>query len=123
MAKRHDLRALYIAGWYEMDVDKLLAATAKDFMFDDPAEPRPVRREDLTGYMQRWLKRTNGCNEWRLSHEVREDKDGVLTDWEWWEVVGTDLNGTAVVTTSDAGVHLERITYFARELHATGDDG
>ena len=39
-----------------------------------------------------------------------QDKDAILTDWEWWEVSGTSLQGAAVVLTSDAGVLLERIT-------------
>jgi len=114
MARRHDLRALYITGWYERDVDKLLATTADDFVFDDPAEPAPITRSGLAAYMQRWLARTGGENNWRLTHEVRQDKDGVLTDWEWWEVLGTDMEGTAVVMTGDQGVQLERITYFKR---------
>lgn len=116
MPKRHELRARYIEGWYEQDVAKLLETTVADFMFDDPAEPKPITKDGLAGYMQRWLARTGGENNWRLTHEVREDKDGILTDWEWWEVLGTDMQGTAVVITSDAGVLEERITYFKRQV-------
>ena len=71
----------------------------------------------LPDYMLRWDKWTRSLgadNSWTLKNEVREDRDGILTDWEWWEVVGTSLSGSAVVTTSDQGVHLERITYFRR---------
>lgn len=114
MTKRHDLRARYIDGWYERDLGKLLATTTEDFVFDDPAEPTPVTRADLEAYMQRWFARTGGENDWRLTHEVRQDKDGLLTDWEWWEVLGTDMQGTGVIVTSDEGVQLERITYFKR---------
>ncbi len=102
-------------GWYEMDAEKLLSTTTSDFIFDDPAEPAPVTREMLPEYMVRWNTMTSalgGANKWILSHEVREDKDGILTDWEWWEIVGTNLCGAAFVKTSDAGVFLERITYF-----------
>lgn len=114
MSGRFELRARYIAGWYELDADKLLSATTEDFVFDDPAEPAAVPRSGLAGYMLRWNQRANHMNEWILQHEVREDKDGILTDWMWWEVVGTDLCGTGLVKTSDAGVFLERITYFRR---------
>ncbi len=97
-----------------MDAGKLMAATAEDFVFDDPAEAALVTWDGLPFYMERWLERAGGHNEWVLSHEVRQDENGMLTDWEWWEVVGTGLSGSAVVTTSDQGVHLERITYFRR---------
>lgn len=115
MSKRFELRARYISGWYEMDAEKLLSATGEDFVFDDPAERAPVTKAGLRDYMARWLQRANNMNEWLLSHEVREDKNGILTDWLWYEVVGTDLRGSGLVKTSDEGVFLERITYFKRD--------
>jgi hypothetical protein len=118
LADRFALRAQYIAGWYEMDAEKLVSATRDDFIFDDPAEPAPVSRLGLQEYMWRWQKHAQFKNEWILQHQTREDKDGVLTDWLWWEVVGTKLCGAAVVKTSDAGVFLERIVYFKREHEA-----
>ena len=114
MPDRFELRALYIEGWYEMDAQKLLSATAEDFLFDDPKEPEPVTRAALPGYMARWLRRVGGANEWHLQNYVREDKDGTLTDWHWWELVGTGIAGAAVVKTSNAGVFLERVAYFER---------
>lgn len=101
-----------------MDTGLLLAATATDFVFEDPAEPGPVTRAMLTDYMQRWDSRARAAgsdNQWILSHETRADNDGILTDWEWWEVIGTELQGAAVVLTNDSGVFLERITYFDRK--------
>lgn len=117
MGKRADLRSLYMQGWYEMDAEKLLASTAEDFFFDDPVEPGPVKKDGLRDYMMRWEQRTRSAgatNQWKLSHEVRQDRAGVLTDWEWWELIGTNLSGSAVIQTSDRGVLLERITYFDR---------
>lgn len=110
------MRAQYIAGWTEMDLAKLIGATTPDYRFEDPAEPAAVGRDDLAGYMQRWHRHAQGMNDWILEHEVRQDKDGVLTDWHWWRVIGTDLSGAAVVKTSDAGVFLERICYFKRSI-------
>jgi len=114
MTKRTELRALHIAGWYEKDAAKLLQATRADYQFDDPAEPAPVTQDGLAGYMLRWDAHAGGHNNRILQDEVRQDKDGILTDWMWWAVVGTDLTGAAVVKTSDKGLFLERIAYFAR---------
>ncbi|NKB61776.1 MAG: hypothetical protein GKR95_06425 [Gammaproteobacteria bacterium] len=109
--------ARYIEGWYELNAEKLVSASAPDFIFDDPAEPGPVSRDELPAYMGRWDRRTQlvgSTNKWTLRDEVRQDKDGVLTDWEWWELDGTDLCGMAMVKTRDNGVFLERMTYFDR---------
>lgn len=120
MSRRIELRASYLQGWYEMNAELLLAATAKDFFFDDPAEPEPVTRAMLADYMIRWEARTGvkgAHNNWILSHEVRQDRDGILTDWEWWKLVGSDLCGAGLVQTSDDGVLFERIAYFDRCKH------
>ncbi len=114
MAKRHELRSLYIEGWYESDIQKLMAAITSDFRFDDPAEAAPVTKLDLPDYMKRWNERAGQDQKWTLTHEVREDNNGILTDWEWWELANTELQGAAMVVTSDKGVSLERITYFQR---------
>ena len=117
MTKREALRAEYIAGWYEKDHARLMRSTRADYVFDDPAdpaEPAPVSRDDLAAYALRWDHRTGGKNDWVLYHEVRQDKGGILTDWLWWHVTGTDLTGAAVVLTSDEGVFLERIAYHRR---------
>lgn len=114
-SKRVELREQYMQGWYEMDSGLLLATTAADFRFEDPVEPAPVDREMLPDYMQRWKRRTEALgsnNQWRLSHEIRQDSNGLLTDWEWWELLDTELQGAAIILTSDQGVLLERITYF-----------
>lgn len=115
---RIQLRERYIQGWYQMDLDLLLSATAARFIFDDPAETEPVTRETLANYMHNWDRRmraAGGNNQWALTHETRQDQDGILTDWEWWQVTGSNLQGTALILTSDEGVYLERITYFDRK--------
>jgi hypothetical protein len=119
MSKRVEIRARYMQGWYEMNAEELLATTEESFIFDDPVEPEPVTRDTLVGYMHRWDGRTRslgGDNQWVLRHEVRQDKDGILTDWEWWEVKHTGMCGAAIVLTSDEGVLSETITYFDRNI-------
>jgi hypothetical protein len=122
-SKRIELREKYRQGWYQMDLDMLLATTAPDFIFDDPAEPEPVSRAALADYMQRWDTRVRALgsdNEWCLTHQSRNDNNGVLTDWEWWQVTGTAIQGAAVVLTGNDGVQLERITYFDRDIRHCG---
>ena len=117
MPDRFELRDLYIQGWYELDANKLIQAVTDDFLFDDPAEPAPIGTADLGDYMRRWdvrTRRLGADNLWILADEVRQDRDGILTDWEWWELPGSPLKGMALVKTSDQGVLLERITYFDR---------
>lgn len=117
MKLRIELREQYIRGWYEKDAELLVAATAHEFIFDDPAEQEPITQAMMPAYMQRWYQRTEQLgadNRWVLSNQVRQDEDGILTDWEWWQLEGTELQGAAFVLTSDDGVILERITYFSR---------
>jgi hypothetical protein len=119
MSDRFELRNRYIEGWYEMDGEKLLSTTTENFIFEDPAESAPVPKNDLVAYMHRWDERTRLCgatNHWILENEVRQDRGGVLIDWEWWELVGSDICGMAFVKTSDTGVYIEKITYFDRKL-------
>jgi len=81
---------------------------------------RIVKRSNsgwLAQYMVRWDTQTRllgATNEWNLSDEARQDNNGILTDWEWWELKGTEVCGMAMVKTRDDGVFLERITYFDR---------
>ena len=61
-----------------------------------------------------WTRKAGANNQWILEEEVRQDKNGILTDWEWWGLVGTEIFGMALIKTRDEGVFLERITYFDR---------
>jgi len=100
-----------------LDAEQLLATTSEEFIFDDSFEAQPVTREQLPDYMLRWDQRSRelgGNNQWRITHHIRQDKDGILTDWEWWELLDTSLQGAAIVLTGNEGVLLERITYFDR---------
>ena len=117
MSRRIKLRERYIEGWYEMDADKILSSVTDDFIFDDPAESQPATKQTLLTYMASWQRRANAAgstNQWILSDQLRGDNNGILTDWEWWEIVNTDLCGSALIKTNDKGVFLERITYFNR---------
>jgi len=79
--KRIELRETYMQGWYQMDIDRLLATTAPEFIIDDPAEPEAVTRAKLADYVQRWdirVRALGGDNEWCLTHQSRIDENGLL---------------------------------------------
>ena len=115
MSKRAELRALYIEGWDTMDAEKLVSAVTDDFVLDDPADPEPVTKAALADYMPRWPERAKALGatfEFETSDKVVQDKDGVLLEWYWWKLAGTDLEGAAVIKTTDDGVVYERLTYY-----------
>ena len=111
------MRALYIEGWDTLDPEKLVAAVSDDFVFDDPAEAAPATKATLVDYMHRWIARTEALGStgvFEITDRVVQDKDGIRLEWEWWKLNGTDLQGAAIVKTSDDGVMFERITYYER---------
>ena len=115
MSKRAEHRARYIEGWNTMDADKLLASVAEDFVFDDPAEPEPVTKATLAAYMPVWPEkaaRLGARFDFEISEKTVQDEDGFLTEWYWWRLAGTEVEGTAVIKTGDEGVIFERLAYY-----------
>ncbi len=115
MSRRAQLRALYIEGWETMDAEKLVSAVADGFEFDDPADPEPVTKAMLVDYMPRWPAKAatlGGAFAFDIIDKVVQDKDGVLLEWYWWRLAGTDVEGAAVIKTTDEGVVSERLTYY-----------
>ena len=64
--------------------------------------------------MVSWTNRVGLIQNWRLTHEVRQDKDEIVTDWEWLEILITPFSGSAIITITDNSDNLERITSFKR---------
>ncbi len=115
MSRRAQLRALYIEGWETMDAGKLVSAVADGFEFDDPADPEPVTKATLAAYMPRWPEKAEalgGTFVFDITDKVVRDEDGVLLEWYWWRLAGTDVEGAAVIKTTDEGVISERLTYY-----------
>ena len=115
MSRRAQLRALYIEGWETMDAEKLVSAVADGFEFDDPADPEPVTKAMLVDYMPRWPEKAESLGgefAFDIIDKVVQDEDGVLLEWYWWRLAGTDVEGAAVIKTTDEGVVSERLTYY-----------
>lgn len=115
MSKRARLRAQYIEGWETMDAEKLVSAVAEGFEFDDPTEPEPVTKAGLVDYMPKWPAKAQELGAtfaFEIVDKVVRDEDGVLLEWYWWRLAGTDVEGAAVIKTTDEGVVFERLAYY-----------
>ena len=114
-SKRSQHRARYIDGWNTMDAGKLLASITDDFVFDDPADPEPITKATLVDYMPVWPEKAAALGtafEFDIIDKVVQDRDGILLEWYWWRLIGADVEGSAVIKTSDNGVISERLTYY-----------
>ena len=115
MSKRSDLRTQYIEGWESMDAAKLISSVTDDFVFDDPAESAPITKKELASYMPIWPERAQSLGaefDFHIFDKVVQNRDGVLLEWYWWRLMGTDVEGAAVIKTTDDGVAYERLTYY-----------
>jgi hypothetical protein len=114
MSERERHRARYIEGWNTMDAEKLLSSVADGFLFDDPADPAPITKAELAGYMPRWPEKARALGAafaFEMTDRVVQDDGEVLLEWYWWRLIGTEVEGSAVIKTSDEGVLSERLTY------------
>ena len=50
--------------------------------------------------------------DFEIIDKVVQDKDGVLLEWYWWKLIGTEVEGAAVIKTTDEGVVFERLSYY-----------
>ena len=98
-----------------MDAALLLASITDDFVFDDPTDPEPITKATVADYMPVWPNKAAELGadfEFDIIDKVVQDHEGILLEWYWWRLVGTDVEGTAVIKTSDDGVFSERLTYY-----------
>jgi hypothetical protein len=98
-----------------MDAEKLVSAVTDSFEFDDPADPEPITKANLVNYMPVWPEKARvlgGSFHFEIIDKVVQDKDGVLLEWYWWKLTGTDVEGAAVIKTIDEGVVYERLSYY-----------
>jgi len=115
VSKRLTHRARYIDGWNTMDAAKLMASITDDFIFDDPADPGPITKATLVDYMPVWPNKTAALGAqftFEIIDKTVQDHEGVLLEWYWWRLIGTTVEGSAVIKTSDDGVISERLTYY-----------
>ena len=128
MSKRKQLRAQYIEGWEKMDAQMLLSSVSDDFIFDDPAESEAITKAKFESYMPTWPSKARALNAefaFQITDKVVHDKDGILMEWYWWRLIGTEVEGAAVIKTTDNGVEYEKFAYYKTPwpLRSIGEAG
>lgn len=115
MAIRHDHRARYIDAWNAIDAEELVSSVSEDFVFDDPCEPELIGKSNLARFLPVWpekLRKLGSGFDFQTIDKMVSDQDGCLTEWHGWRVPGQELEGSALIKTTDAGVMLEKFAYY-----------
>lgn len=120
MMNKTDYLGAYAAGWTKGDVDAILAVTTESFVFDDPNAGK-IARADLAEYVAGMQDAVAGMRGADFDgpllniYEVltQEDENG-LTASCWWDVPGTDMQGSGLIKISNDGVESERLAYYTK---------
>jgi hypothetical protein len=110
----------YLKGWEQGDGALSLSVTAHSFCYDDPNTGRIARHEfvqfveDFKAAAVAMGGAKNANPFLHYSDVVIKDDELPATVWCWWQAVGTELQGCALVKVGIDGVLHEKIAYFSR---------
>ena len=110
----------YLKGWELGDGALSLSVTADSFCYDDPNTGR-IPRDEFVQFVEDFKSAAvemggeAGANPFlQYSDVVIRDDELPATVWCWWQAVGTELQGCALVKVGEEGVLHEKIAYFSR---------
>ncbi len=110
----------YLQGWELGDGALSLSVTADSFCYDDPDTGR-IERHKFVEFVEDFKRAAiamGGAENARpflqYSDVVIKDDELPATVWCWWQAVGTELQGSALVKVGEQGVLHEKIAYFSR---------
>lgn len=110
----------YLKGWELGDGALSLSATAQSFCYDDPNTGR-IERHEFVQFVEDFKRAAvemggeKGATPFlHYSDVVINDDELPATVWCWWQAVGTELQGCALVKVGSEGVLHEKIAYFSR---------
>jgi hypothetical protein len=110
----------YLKGWELGNGALSLSVTADSFCYDDPNTGR-IPRDKFVEFVEDFKRAaiemggTANANPFlQYSDVVIKDDELPATIWCWWQAVGTDLQGSALVQVGEEGVLHEKIAYFSR---------
>ena len=108
----------YAEGWTAGDAETILGALSETFVFDDPNAGR-IPRAEISAYisgMKDLVASIRGAQHdgpfMRLTEVVVKEEGDGLTASCWWEIPGTDLQGSGLIKVESDGVRSERIAYY-----------
>ena len=110
----------YLKGWELGDGALSLSVTADSFYYDDPNSGR-IPRHQLVQFVEDFKSAAvamggaeNASPFLQYTDVVIKDDSLPATVWCWWQAVGTELQGCALVKVSEAGILHEKIAYFSK---------
>jgi hypothetical protein len=110
----------YLQGWELGDGALSLSVTADSFCYDDPNTGR-IPRNEFVEFVEDFKRAAiamggaeNANPFLRYSDVVIKDDELPATVWCWWQAVGTELQGCALVKVGEEGVLHEKIAYFSQ---------
>ena len=110
----------YLKGWELGDAALSLGVTADSFCYDDPNTGR-IPRHEFVAFVEDFKRAAvdmggaeNASPFLQYSDVVIKDDELPATVWCWWQAVGTELQGSALVHVGEEGVLHEKIAYFSR---------
>lgn len=110
----------YLKGWELGDGALSLSVTAQSFCYDDPNTGR-IERDEFVQFVEDFKRAAvemggekDATPFLQYSDVVIEDDELPATVWCWWQALGTELQGCALVKVGAEGVLHEKIAYFSR---------
>ena len=110
----------YLKGWERGDGALSFSVTAESFCYDDPNTGR-IPRDEFVQFVEDFKTaaiemggEVNANPFLQYSDVVIKDDELPATVWCWWQALGTELQGCALVKVGEEGVLHEKIAYFSR---------
>jgi len=110
----------YLKGWELGNGALSLSVTADSFCYDDPNTGR-IARHEFVEFVEDFkcaaieLGGLENANPFlQYTDVVIKDDSSPAIVWCWWQAVGTDLQGCALIKASEAGILHEKIAYFSK---------
>ncbi len=109
----------YLKGWELGDGALSLSVTADSFCYDDPNTGR-IPRDEFVQFVEDFKSAALEMGGAKNANPFLQYTDVVIKDdelpatvWCWWQAVGTELQGCALVKVGTEGVLHEKIAYFS----------
>ena len=110
----------YLKGWESGDGELSLSVTADDFSYDDP-NTGTISRSDFVAFVNNFKQATVEMGATENANPFLNYSDIVINEYEttasvwcWWNAVGTDLQGSALIRVNEHGILHEKIAYFSK---------